>query len=61
MSDSEDEFEEMVQLFGIDITSAFRKNRDEFKAFNIRIEPIEKEDSARDGEAEVEDALMGDW
>lgn len=61
MNDAEDEFEEMKQQFSTDMTSAFRKNRNEFKDFHIWIEPIEGEDLARDGEAEVEDALMGDW
>lgn len=59
--DAEDEFEQMKQQFSTDMTAAFRKNRNEFKDFHIWIEPIEGEDLARDGEAEVEDALMGEW
>ncbi|MCJ1363006.1 hypothetical protein MMC16_002112 [Acarospora aff. strigata] len=60
-NDAEDEFEEMKQQFSTDMRAAFRKNRNEFKDFEIMIEPIDGEDLAKDGEAEVEDAVMGDW
>ncbi len=60
-SDAVNEFEEMKRQFNSDITVAFRKNRNELQDFEIWIEPIDREDCAKDGEAEVEDAEIGDW
>lgn len=56
-----DEFEEMKLQFSADMSAAFKKNRNEFKDFHIWIEPVDMEGSAQDGDAEVEDAVMGDW